>query len=781
MAIEKLYLGVTTGDKKGDGAKTAGAKINAAFDYLENKIDSKDRVLVSTGFTQVGSVMTINAGWQWMINGITYTNPVAVEITFPLAEMDLERIDNVVATTSNTFMRIPGVEAVTPIAPLYQSGTVIISFSVINDAEIAEPDTPINNTDYVLKSEQYYTPVNSSGVLLKVGKKSAGTGINFLNAATVVGSLEVKPTYFNRLFDGVIYSIKNSQSIDIVFNHLDGTGNVLFSFPTATNFTLKPNEIFQCKLRITSWNTAVFDYIGVAGSAGGVGLPIAITDVTGLTAELDSKLDAADYNQHFKGVYLTEAALITAHPTASVGDYAQVNEVGASDVVNYNWDAEEGIWVKNITEGGSGATNTDELPEGTTNLYFTVARFLANLTYANIVTALGFTPENSSNKSQDIETDKTSTAKFGSVKAFYDWAVAKFQAVLVSGTNIKTLNGNTLLGSGDLAINAGLPFNPTVITTATYTFELTDSNTIRIFSFSTTTVTLTIPTDASVNFAIGTKIGGFFTGAVQLALSGAGVTIRNNSNTYPNNFFYIVKVSANVWAVESIDKTSPLFSGEIKSGGFRVNSNGQGYSFLTGSSMTDSGGQIIFNTYGNGVGGNSLYKFNAIYPHSQSPNASTGATSIIFDLSHIHNANGGNVGVKTLNFSPTINQIGGASGIIRSIYINPILTSAYDYRAIDISAGSIVFPYLSKSATYQISQNDYLLDFTSGTFIATLPTAVGCVGKNYVLKNSGSGAITIATTASQSIDGATTYSLAVQYSSITIVSNGANWIIIAKI
>jgi len=39
-----------------------------------------------------------------------------------------------------------------------------------------------------------------------------------------------------------------------------------------------------------------------------------------------------------------------------------------------------------------------------------------------------------------------------------------FQAMLVSGTNIKTVNGNSLLGSGNLAISGGasLPFNDNV-------------------------------------------------------------------------------------------------------------------------------------------------------------------------------------------------------------------------------------------------------------------------------------------------------------------------------
>lgn len=92
---------------------------------------------------------------------------------------------------------------------------------------------------------------------------------------------------------------------------------------------------------------------------------------------LDAKLDISAYNQHYKGTFLTEAALNAAHPTANVGDYAQVNEAGGTDVVNYSWDAEENIWVAG--GGTGGAANTDALPEGSSNLYFTTARVLATL------------------------------------------------------------------------------------------------------------------------------------------------------------------------------------------------------------------------------------------------------------------------------------------------------------------------------------------------------------------------------------------------------------------
>lgn len=66
---------------------------------------------------------------------------------------------------------------------------------------------------------------------------------------------------------------------------------------------------------------------------------------------------------------------------------------------------------------------------------------------------------------------------------------------------------------------------------------------------------------------------------------------------------------------------------------------------------------------------------------------------------------------------------------------------------------------------------------TSGANTLTLPTAVGIVGYYFVVKNTAATTVTLATTSAQTIDGASTQSLT-QYQSLTVVSNGANWIII---
>ncbi len=88
--------------------------------------------------------------------------------------------------------------------------------------------------------------------------------------------------------------------------------------------------------------------------------------------------------------------------------------------------------------------------------------------------------------------------------------------------------------------------------------------------------------------------------------------------------------------------------------------------------------------------------------------------------------------------------------------------------------------YRARTTALTIASTDYLVDCTSGTFALTLPSAssVG-VGKVYIMKNSGSGVTTINTTSSQTVDGQASGTITLnQYDSITVMSNGANWIII---
>lgn len=95
------------------------------------------------------------------------------------------------------------------------------------------------------------------------------------------------------------------------------------------------------------------------------------------------------------------------------------------------------------------------------------------------------------------------------------------------------------------------------------------------------------------------------------------------------------------------------------------------------------------------------------------------------------------------------------------------------------NGSSSMRPYVAKSADYTAVQSDSVID-CSGTMTLTLPRATSSDGKIFTIKNTGTGIITIATTISQTIDGALTYLLTAKGQSITVQSNGANWITIVE-
>jgi hypothetical protein len=96
------------------------------------------------------------------------------------------------------------------------------------------------------------------------------------------------------------------------------------------------------------------------------------------------------------------------------------------------------------------------------------------------------------------------------------------------------------------------------------------------------------------------------------------------------------------------------------------------------------------------------------------------------------------------------------------------------------STGVFNFSYATKTSAYTITPFDDVIiaDATSGAVTITLPSAVGS-NKQYTIKriNSGANNVTIALTGGQSLDGNTSgLNLTTQYQSMTVFSNGTNWL-----
>jgi len=169
----------------------------------------------------------------------------------------------------------------------------------------------------------------------------------------------------------------------------------------------------------------------------------AITTIDNLRSELDLKLDAADYNDRFLGLYASFFDLVAAHPTASAGDYAQVDLGIGSDVIIYAWDDDDEQWA---AVGSSAIANTDALPEGSSNLYFTTQR-------VRDTTITGFTATNSA----IISTDNVVQA-FGKAQGQINALAAATPVYIFTQSNKTIRSVGTALNSTLSAFGSNLSF-----------------------------------------------------------------------------------------------------------------------------------------------------------------------------------------------------------------------------------------------------------------------------------------------------------------------------------
>jgi hypothetical protein len=145
------------------------------------------------------------------------------------------------------------------------------------------------------------------------------------------------------------------------------------------------------------------------------------------------------------------------------------------------------------------------------------------------------------------------------------------------------------------------------------------------------------------------------------------------------------------------------------------------------------GGSSLLGAYGAGIA-NSAFLFS--YPNSNNTDA---ATHSLWGIAHTFNPTSGTTGYIMAGLQPTINQTGGANGITRGLYVNPTLTAAADWRAIEVSAGvSVLAPSTTTSASLRIPSGTAPTTPNEGDIWATTTDLVARVnGVSYSLINSG--------------------------------------------
>jgi hypothetical protein len=96
--------------------------------------------------------------------------------------------------------------------------------------------------------------------------------------------------------------------------------------------------------------------------------------------------------------------------------------------------------------------------------------------------------------------------------------------------------------------------------------------------------------------------------------------------------------------------------------------------------------------------------------------------------------------------------------------------------------GSVSLPIINTSSNLTLNATHYTVtvDASAGNRTITLPNAVGAAGRIYVIKKTDvtGNNVTIATTSSQTIDGAANKMISTQYAGYTVQSDNTNWMII---
>lgn len=309
------------------GSKLTSDEVDGNFRFLENQVAGGDRFTAFTGFSLAGQNLTLNASSSWVIDTVAHTNASSVVINIPYAASGMERIDLIVANASNTFVRVGGVESASnPVAPVIPANTVMATFVSVTDGTVGTGTTPIVGNEYVNKNEFYEVQVADAGDIA-ITLDTESTAFRLTGAVTSVTGFEMTSDFISQnLYVGKEIKLVNSTGADIPVLH-NGATTYPARFPSEVDFVWKNNEVIFFKPVKT--DTLHLEFCGVGRDA--------------------------SVNEHFKGKYTSEASLISAHPTASDGDYAIVDPGSGSEAVGYIWDAEEG-WVAGSSPVALGVT-----------------------------------------------------------------------------------------------------------------------------------------------------------------------------------------------------------------------------------------------------------------------------------------------------------------------------------------------------------------------------------------------------------------------------------------
>jgi hypothetical protein len=517
-----------------------------------------DTVLKTGEIAVVGLEITIAAeAFQWRLNQVEFLSTPAFIVELNGATANFHRTDRLEGDNTGNYFIVEGVEdeTISPPPPI-TDGRISLALIPIFGEAIGTPSTPIAGDNFISKISQSPRRSYDNGI------------IDLENETRIILYTCTEINYINHLILGQAYdgrqlfiTNENEDESDIVINNLfNHKGN--FSFPNAIPFVLKFKETIHTKLFYDFGNKVTYLYVGIIRDQ--------ISDITGLTAVLNAKAEKAQFDAH-KTDENAHVGLFDAKEDKTqkgvAGGYVPLNEFvkisneyltiindlvtgGSTSLAS----AETVKMLKTQIDGintllTSDNVNLDSVQE-LVDAIETVQTSLSTILVNDLTTG---------------GTTKALTAEMGkTLKGLIDiltTSVNGKQASLVSGTNLKTVGGVSLLGTGDIPVASSLVTLSDFNYSGGYTFGLTDANKIISQQYSIDS-TFTLPNNAVVAFPIGTVLQYHQRGAGAINLVATGSTFIGNvkMRIVTGETVKLIKIDVNTWFM-NIDQ---VFTRELK-------------------------------------------------------------------------------------------------------------------------------------------------------------------------------------------------------------------------
>ncbi len=209
--------------------KTKSFKLeHLRYFILEGLDPSNNGFLVNNGYTLVDNILTINAGWQWQINGMLFTNEEDIVFTLEYTAAGFVRIDSVYANSNNELLLTSGGESETIAVPPQIPINTLLAFSVnIFDTTIAAEEEPVLGNIYLKKIFDKTHQITASGTDVVIPFNLYGRNTVILDGAMTsisgfsFSDLVENPTIAEYPHEGKLILLINRSGHNITLKNAD--------------------------------------------------------------------------------------------------------------------------------------------------------------------------------------------------------------------------------------------------------------------------------------------------------------------------------------------------------------------------------------------------------------------------------------------------------------------------------------------------------------------------------------------------------------------------------